>query len=65
VRVHGIAGRHMFDTWIVMDGLLQTGKLDPRPVITDMLPLEKYDEGFQKLSSGSRDSLKIILQPWA
>jgi len=64
VRVHGVAGRHMFDTWIVMDGLLQTGKLDPRPVITDMLPLEKFDEGFQKLSSGSRDSIKIILQPW-
>jgi threonine 3-dehydrogenase len=65
VRVHGVAGRHMFDTWIVMDGLLQTGKLDPRPVITDVLPLEKFDEGFQKLSSGSRDSIKIILQPWA
>lgn len=65
VRVHGVAGRHMFDTWIIMDGLLKTGRLDPRPVITDVLPLEKFDEGFKKLTSGSRDAIKIILQPWS
>jgi threonine 3-dehydrogenase len=64
VTVHGVAGRHMWDTWVVMDGLLKTGRLDPRPVITDVLPLEKFDEGFMKLSSGSRDGIKIILRPW-
>jgi threonine 3-dehydrogenase len=64
VRVHGVAGRHMWDTWYVLDGLLKTGRLDPYPVITDMLPLEKFDEGFQKLTTGSRDALKVILKPW-
>lgn len=64
VTVRGVAGRHMWDTWYVMDGLLKTGRLDPTPVITDVLPLEKFDEGFKKLSSGSRDSIKIILRPW-
>ncbi len=64
VRVFGVAGRHMWDTWVVMDGLLRTGRLDPRPVITDVMPLEKFDEAFIKLSSGSRDAIKIILRPW-
>lgn len=64
VRVFGVAGRHMWDTWVVMDGLLKTGRLDPRPVITDVMPLEKFDEAFTKLSSGSRDAIKIILRPW-
>lgn len=64
VRVRGVAGRHMWDTWRVMDGLMQTGKLDPRPVITGELPLDLVDQGFKQLTSGSRDALKIILRPW-
>jgi threonine 3-dehydrogenase len=64
VRVHGVAGRHMWDTWYVLDGLMKTGRLNPYPVITDVLPLEKFDEGFQKLTTGSRDALKVILKPW-
>jgi threonine 3-dehydrogenase len=63
VKVRGVAGRHMWDTWQVMDGLMQTGRLDPRPVITGELPLESIDEGFKQLTSGSRDALKIILRP--
>lgn len=63
VRVRGVAGRHMWETWQLMDGLMQTGKLDPRPVITDDMPLECFDEGFKKLTSGSRDALKVILRP--
>ena len=63
VTVRGVAGRHMRDTWQVMDGLLETGRLDPRPVITGQLPLEKFDEGFKQLTTGARDGLKIILRP--
>jgi len=63
VTVRGVAGRHMWDTWQVMDSLLKTGRLDPRPVITGQLPLEKFDEGFKQLTTGSRDGLKIILRP--
>lgn len=63
VRIRGVAGRHMWDTWKVLDGLMQTGKLDPRPVITDDLPLDCFDEGFKKITTGSRDALKVILRP--
>ena len=59
----GVAGRHMWDTWVVMDGLLKTGRLDPRPVITEIMPIEKFDT-FNQLTSGSRDAIKIILRPW-
>ena len=63
VRIRGVAGRHMWDTWQVLDGLMQSGRLDPRPVITGDLPLEAFDEGFKQLTTGARDGLKIILRP--
>ena len=63
VRVRGVAGRHMWDTWQVMDGLMQSGRLDPQPVITGDLPLAAFDEGFKQLTTGARDGLKIILRP--
>lgn len=63
VKVRGVAGRHMWDSWQVMDGLIKTGLLDPRPVITDEMPLEDFDKGFKKLTAGTRDALKIILHP--
>jgi hypothetical protein len=28
------------------------------------MPIEKFDDAFTKLSSGSRDAIKIILRPW-
>jgi hypothetical protein len=33
VTVRGVAGRHMWDTWVMLDGLLEAG-LNPEPVIT-------------------------------
>ncbi len=63
VKVRGVAGRHMWETWRLLDGLLKTSRLNPRLVITDELPLECFDEGFKKLTSGSRGALKIILRP--
>jgi threonine 3-dehydrogenase len=63
VKVRGVAGRHMWDTWQVLDGLMKTGKLDPRPVITGELPLAEFDTGFKQLTTGSREGLKIILRP--
>lgn len=63
VRVRGVAGRHMWDTWRLMDGLLQSGRLDPRPVITHLLPLENFDEGFKLITTGGRETGKVILHP--
>lgn len=63
VTVRGVAGRHMWDTWKLVDGLLASGRLDPRPVITHRIPLEECDRGFQLMTTGSRDTGKIVMFP--
>jgi threonine 3-dehydrogenase len=63
VKVRGVAGRHMWDTWKMVDGLMQAGQFDPRPVITHDLPLERADEGFKLVTTGGRETGKVILRP--
>lgn len=63
VRVLGVAGRHMWDTWRQMDGLLQSGQLDPTPVITHKMGLEEYESGFREVMSAQREAGKVILLP--
>jgi threonine 3-dehydrogenase len=63
VTVRGVAGRHMWDTWKLVDGLLASGKLDPRPVITHRLPVEDFDKGFRLMTTGARDTGKVVLFP--
>jgi threonine 3-dehydrogenase len=63
VKVFGVAGRHMWDTWRQMDGLLQSGQLDPRPVITHELALPEFEKGFEYMMSSHRTAAKVILHP--
>jgi threonine 3-dehydrogenase len=62
VTVHGIAGRRMYDTWVQMDTLLRSGRLDVRPGITHVMPMAKVVEGIERLRSGNAG--KIVLVPW-
>jgi threonine 3-dehydrogenase len=61
LQLKGIYGRKMFETWYKMISLLQTG-LDLSPVITHELSIDRFQEGFEIMSSGQ--SGKIILD-WA
>jgi threonine 3-dehydrogenase len=63
VTVRGVAGRHMWDTWKLMDGLLASGRLDPTPVITHRIRLEECERGFEWMTSGARDTGKIVMFP--
>lgn len=45
LRVLGINGRKMFDTWYQVAGLLGGGIVDPSPVITHKMPLNSFHEG--------------------
>lgn len=65
VRVHGVAGRHMWDTWYQMAGLLESGQLDPMPVVTHQLPLSEFKKGFEYVTSPTREAGKVVLLPWA
>jgi threonine 3-dehydrogenase len=59
--IYGVSGRKMFETWYQTKGLVETGKVDLRPIITDHLPLEEYETAFEKMLSGS--ALKCALYP--
>lgn len=63
VTVRGVAGRHMWDTWKQLDGLLASGRLDPTPVITHRIPLEDCVKGFELMTTGARDTGKIVMFP--
>jgi threonine 3-dehydrogenase len=62
VTLHGIIGRRMFETWYQMDHLLASGRLDLRPAITHVLPMERFHDAIALLRSGSAG--KVVLVPW-
>lgn len=60
IRIQGINGRIMFDTWYQMDQLLISKKVDLKPLITHRFKLEDYKKAFEIGLSGN--SGKIILE---
>lgn len=61
VRLLGINGRLMFETWVQMSNLLASGRLDIRPVITHRLPLEEFAHGFDLLTHEPIQAGKVAL----
>lgn len=62
ITLHGIIGRRMYDTWFQMDNLLRSGRLDLRPAITHVMPMERFDEAIGLLKGGQAG--KVVLVPW-
>ncbi len=62
-RILGIVGRHMFQTWELMQRLMESGKLDPSPIITHRYPLAEFEEAIT--TRGSTDAVvgKVIMTP--
>jgi threonine 3-dehydrogenase len=63
LRLYGINGRLMYETWLQVSQLLASGRLDIRPVITHQLPLEEYRRGFDLLAEVPITAGKIVLVP--
>jgi len=61
VRLLGINGRVMFETWVQMSNLLANGKLDITPVVTHRLPLRDFAQGFDLLTHEPIQAGKIAL----
>ncbi|MCR4401567.1 MAG: L-threonine 3-dehydrogenase [Firmicutes bacterium] len=61
-RVFGSTGRGMFDTWYRVTAFLESGLVDPRPVITHRFSLSDYDKAFEVLIK-TEDAGKVILLP--
>jgi len=59
LRLYGINGRLMFETWVQLSALLASGRLDISPVITHQLPLEEFERGFDLLTHDPIQAGKI------
>jgi len=60
VRIYGITGRRIFETWFKVSRFLERG-LDLTPLITHKFPLGGFEEGMELMSSGNGG--KIVLIP--
>jgi len=60
LTLYGVTGRKMYSTWIHMMRLLQSGQLDPRPVITHRFPMERIADAIGVIKDGSAG--KVILE---
>ena len=58
LKIKGIYGREMFETWYKMGAMIQGG-LDISPVITHRFKYTDYEKGFEAMMSGK--SGKVIL----
>jgi threonine 3-dehydrogenase len=60
LRVYGITGRRMFETWYRTQALLAQG-LDLTPIVTHRLPLSRFADAFELLAAGHAG--KVVLLP--
>jgi threonine 3-dehydrogenase len=61
VRLYGITGRHIFATWYKAARFLQSGLLDPSPIITHRFPLGEFDQAMDLIAQG--ECGKVVLLP--
>ncbi len=59
LNVLGINGRRMFETWYQTEALVKSGRVDPRAIITHVLPYEQFQRAFDLTSKG--EAAKIVL----
>jgi threonine 3-dehydrogenase len=59
VRLLGINGRVMYETWVQVSNFLASGRLDITPVLTHQMPLEDFHRGFDLLTHDPIQAGKI------
>ena len=61
VRVLGITGRLLWQTWEQMADLLGSGRLNFSPIVTHRLPFSDWRQGFDLLEAPDRRAAKVVL----
>jgi len=61
LRLYGIYGRRIYDTWDRTQSLLRSGSLDVSPIITHRLDLDDWESAFDLIAS--RHAGKVVLRP--
>ena len=62
ITLIGVVGRRMYETWYQMDQLMTSGRLDIRPAITHVMPMEQIADAIALLREGRAG--KVVLVPW-
>ncbi|MDR6552264.1 L-threonine 3-dehydrogenase [Paenibacillus qinlingensis] len=60
LKVEGITGRRMYQTWYQIKGLLNQKRIDLASVITHRFTLDQYEEAFQLMASGQCGKIVFI-----
>lgn len=61
LTLHGVVGRRLYDTWVTMQSLLASGRLDISPIRTHTLPFERFADGFDLMRSGKCGKVVLTL----
>ena len=61
LRLYGIYGRRIYDTWERTQALLRSGALDVGPIITHRFDLADWERAFELIAS--RHAGKVVLLP--
>ncbi|HEY3414582.1 MAG TPA: L-threonine 3-dehydrogenase [Armatimonadota bacterium] len=61
IRLLGVSGRRMFETWYQTAALLKTERLNLSPLVTHRLPMSDFDKAMDIMKSGL--SGKIVVSP--
>ena len=61
LKVMGIFGRRIWDTWIQVSELLKSGQVDLTKMITHKFPLKDFEKAMEIMKSG--ECGKILLVP--
>jgi len=61
IRMLGVSGRRMFETWYQTAALLKTERLNLAPLVTHRMPMSDFDDAMNIMRSGM--SGKIVLTP--
>jgi len=61
IRLYGIYGRQIYDSWERTQALLRSGRFDPTPILTHRFDLADWERGFELIAS--RHAGKVVLIP--
>lgn len=60
LTVQGITGRKMFTTWQQVSSLLESGKVDVKPMITHRFSFSDFEKGFELMIKGQCGKVLLI-----
>jgi len=60
IRLQSVMGRNWL-TWRRMEGLIESGKVDLKSLVSVILPLEDFASGFEMVKG--HDIMKVLLKP--